>query len=281
MMLTISNLEKVYPTGTKALSGIGFTVSEPQVVAIIGPSGAGKSTLIRCINRLVEPSRGVVKLHDTDIISLGRRDLRRARRRMGMIFQEYNLVERLTVMENVLSGRLGYVSFWKAYRRKFPPEDVTAAFEMLERVGLAGYQNTRADALSGGQRQRVGIARALMQKPDLLLVDEPTASLDPKTAREIMRLLVELAHDRGTPALVNIHDVALAQSFSDRIIGLRHGEIVFDGTSEQVTEEVLTDIYGEEDWSTTIRKDNNGNGGSDSEEPPLSKNGLLREAAAG
>jgi len=281
MMLTISNLEKVYPTGTKALSGIGFTVSEPQVVAIIGPSGAGKSTLIRCINRLVEPSRGVVKLHDTDIISLGRRDLRRARRRMGMIFQEYNLVERLTVMENVLSGRLGYVSFWKAYRRKFPPEDVTAAFEMLERVGLAGYQNTRADALSGGQRQRVGIARALMQKPDLLLVDEPTASLDPKTAREIMRLLVELAHDRGTPALVNIHDVALAQSFSDRIIGLRHGEIVFDGTSEQVTEEVLTDIYGEEDWSTTIRKDNNGNGGSDTEEPPLSKNGLLREAAAG
>ena len=280
-MLTISNLEKVYPTGTKALTGVGFTVSEPQVVAIIGPSGAGKSTLIRCINRLVEPSRGVVKLHDTDIISLGRRDLRRARRRMGMIFQEYNLVERLTVMENVLSGRLGYVSFWKAYRRKFPPEDVKAAFELLERVGLDGYQNTRADALSGGQRQRVGIARALMQKPDLLLVDEPTASLDPKTAREIMRLLVELAHDRGTPALVNIHDVALAQSFSDRIIGLRHGEIVFDGTSEQVTEEVLTEIYGEEDWSTTIRKDNDGNGGSDSEERPSSKNGLTREAATG
>jgi phosphonate transport system ATP-binding protein len=280
-MLTISNLEKVYPTGTKALTGIGFTVSEPQVVAIIGPSGAGKSTLIRCINRLVEPSRGLVKLHDTDIISLGRRELRRARRRMGMIFQEYNLVERLTVMENVLSGRLGYVSFWKAYRRKFPPEDVKAAFELLERVGLDGYQNTRADALSGGQRQRVGIARALMQKPDLLLVDEPTASLDPKTAREIMRLLVELAHDRGTPALVNIHDVALAQSFSDRIIGLRHGEIVFDGTSEQVTEEVLTEIYGEEDWSTTIQKDNNGNGGSDSEERPSSKNGLIREAATG
>ena len=279
-MLTIANLEKVYPTGTKALSGIGFAVAEPQVVAIIGPSGAGKSTLIRCINRLVEPTRGRVELHDTDILALNRRELRRARRRMGMIFQEYNLVERLTVMENVLSGRLGYVSFWKAYRRKFPPEDVMAAFELLERVGLAGYQDTRADALSGGQRQRVGIARALMQKPDLLLVDEPTASLDPKTAREIMRLLVELAHDRGTPALVNIHDVALAQAFSDRIIGLRQGEIVFDGTASQVTESVLTDIYGEEDWSTTIRRDG-GDGDQGGGPGPDDHNGLIREAAAG
>jgi phosphonate transport system ATP-binding protein len=171
-----------------------------------------------------------------------------------MIFQEYNLVERLTVMENVLSGRLGYVSFWRAYRRKFPPADVSAAFELLERVGLKGYQNTRADALSGGQRQRVGIARALMQAPDLLLVDEPTASLDPKTSRQIMRLLTELVKERGTPALVNIHDVALAQAFADRIIGLRSGQIVFDGVSDQVTETVLTEIYGEEDWSTTIRK---------------------------
>ncbi len=276
-MLTISNLEKVYPTGTKALIGIGFCVDTPQVVAIIGPSGAGKSTLIRCINRLVEPTRGRVKLHDTDVLALNRRELRRARRRMGMIFQEYNLVERLTVMENVLSGRLGYVSFWRAYRRKFPSEDVMAAFELLERVGLAGYQDTRADALSGGQRQRVGIARALMQKPDLLLVDEPTASLDPKTAREIMRLLVELAHDRGTPALVNIHDVALAQTFSDRIIGLRQGEIVFDGTADQVTEAVLTDIYGEEDWSTTIRREGDDPGNA----PPDGGNGLIREAAAG
>ena len=280
-ILTISNLEKVYPTGTKAISGIAFTVDEPQVVAIIGPSGAGKSTLIRFINRLVEPTRGSVRLYDTDLIVLGRRELRRARRRMGMIFQEYNLVERLTVMENVLSGRLGYVSFWRAYRRKFPPEDVAAAFKMLERVGLAGYQNTRADALSGGQRQRVGIARALMQKPDLLLVDEPTASLDPKTAREIMRLLVELAHARGTPALVNIHDVALAQAFSDRIIGLRQGEIVFDGTAGEVTEAVLTDIYGEEDWSTTIRRDNDDPDSPASGKRSDGKDGLLREAATG
>lgn len=252
-MLTITDLVKHYPTGARALNGVSVTVDEPQVVAVIGSSGAGKSTLIRCINRLVEPTSGKVDLDGTEVTALGRRELRRARRRMGMIFQEYNLVERLTVMENVLSGRLGYVGFLRAWRRNYPPEDVTAAFELLERVGLSGYENTRADALSGGQRQRVGIARALMQRPELLLVDEPTASLDPKTARQIMRLLCELAHERGTPALVNIHDVALAQSFADRIIGLTGGRVVFDGAPEQVTPQVLTDIYGEEDWSTTIR----------------------------
>jgi phosphonate transport system ATP-binding protein len=278
-MLTITNLQKVYPTGARALNHVGFTVDQPQVIAIIGPSGAGKSTLIRCINRLVEPTSGRVVLDDVEITALNRRELRKARRRMGMIFQEYNLVDRLTVMENLLSGRLGYVSFWRAWRRKFPPEDVTAAFKMLERVGLEGYQDTRADALSGGQRQRVGIGRALMQTPDLLLVDEPTASLDPKTSRQIMRLLVELVQERGTPALVNIHDVGLAQSFSDRIIGLRAGEIVFEGQSGDVTEDVLTEIYGEEDWSLTVRK-------GDEDDSPAGKksdkkNGLIREAATG
>jgi phosphonate transport system ATP-binding protein len=277
-MLTIKDLNKVYPTGTRALNHVSFTVDQPQIIAIIGPSGAGKSTLIRCINRLVKPTSGRVLLDDIDITSLNRRQLRRARRRMGMIFQEYNLVDRLTVMENLLSGRLGYVSFWRAWRRKFPPEDVKAAFKLLERVGLEGYQDTRADALSGGQRQRVGIGRALMQAPDLLLVDEPTASLDPKTSRQIMRLLVELVQERGTPALVNIHDVALAQSFSDRIIGLRGGEIVFDGQSSGVTEDVLTAIYGEEDWSLTVRK---GDDDSPAEKKADKKNGLIREAATG
>ena len=277
-MLTIQDLTKVYPTGAKALNGISFRVDEPKVITIIGPSGAGKSTLIRCINRLVEPTSGKILLDGTDIAGLSSRGLRKARRRMGMIFQEYNLVERLTVMENVLSGRLGYIGFWRAYRRKFPPEDVTAAFKLLDRVGLEGYQNTRADALSGGQRQRVGIARALMQRPDLLLVDEPTASLDPKTSRQIMRLLVELAHENNTPALVNIHDVALAQTYSDRIIGLADGRIVFDGTAADVTSDVLTQIYGEEDWSTTIRKvdEEDENGGEKAKE-----NGLIRESSAG
>ena len=277
-MLNIQDLTKVYPTGAKALNGISFRVDEPKVITIIGPSGAGKSTLIRCINRLVEPTSGKILLDGTDIAGLSSRGLRKARRRMGMIFQEYNLVERLTVMENVLSGRLGYIGFWRAYGRKFPPEDVTAAFKLLDRVGLEGYQNTRADALSGGQRQRVGIARALMQRPDLLLVDEPTASLDPKTSRQIMRLLVELAHENNTPALVNIHDVALAQTFSDRIIGLADGRIVFDGTSADVTSDVLTQIYGEEDWSTTIRKvdEEDENGGE-----KVQENGLIRDSSAG
>lgn len=253
-MLELIELTKKYRTGTMAIHDVSLTVDQPQVVAIIGPSGAGKSTLIRCINRLVEPSAGKVVLDGIDVVSLPRRELRKIRRRIGMIFQEYNLVDRLTVMENLLSGRLGYVGFWRAYRRKFPPADVAAAFRLLDRVGLTGYQDTRADELSGGQRQRVGIGRALMQQPDLLLVDEPTASLDPKTSRQIMRILVQLAQESGTPTVVNIHDVGLAQTFADRIVGLRSGEIVFDGIADQVTAEVLTEIYGEEDWSTTIRK---------------------------
>lgn len=259
-MLEITDLVKEYPNGLKALRGISLKISKPQVVAIIGSSGAGKSTLIRCINRLVQPTSGSIKLDDVEITSIGRAELRRVRRRIGMIFQEYALVERLTVMENVLSGRLGYVSFWRAFRRNYPADDVRAAYELLERVGLEGRENTRADNLSGGQRQRVGIARALMQQPDLLLVDEPTASLDPKTSRQIMRLICKLAHERGTPALVNIHDVALAQASADRIIGLREGALVFDGKPKALTSKVLTQIYGEEDWSTTVGDDESDRG---------------------
>jgi phosphonate transport system ATP-binding protein len=280
-MIKIIDLSKTYPTGAVALKNVSFTIDKPQVVTVIGPSGAGKSTLIRCINRLVEATSGKVLLDDVDVLTLSRGELRKVRRRMGMIFQEYNLVERLTVMENLLSGRLGYVTFLRAYRRKFSPEDVTAAFKLLERVGLSGYQDTRADALSGGERQRVGISRALMQQPDLLLVDEPTASLDPKTSRQIMRLIVELARERGTPALVNIHDVGLAQLFADRIIGLRNGEIVFDGTSEQITEEVLTSIYGEEDWSSTIRKAREDDDHEPGKDPTKRKESIIREASAG
>ncbi|OJY30047.1 MAG: phosphonate ABC transporter ATP-binding protein [Rhodobacterales bacterium 65-51] len=253
-MLTISDLTKIYRTGDKALSNVSLTFPKGQVVGLIGPSGAGKSTLIRCINRLVEPTSGSISLSGTELSTLGKRALRRERRRIGMIFQEYALVERLTVMENVLSGRLGYVSFWQSFSRRFPGSDIQRAYRLLDRVGLIDHANKRADALSGGQRQRVGIARALSQEPELLLVDEPTASLDPKTSRQIMRLLTEVCSERDLPAIVNIHDVPLAQQFMQRIIGLRSGRVVFDGTPDQLTEEALTAIYGAEDW-TAMRKD--------------------------
>jgi phosphonate transport system ATP-binding protein len=253
-MLRIKGLVKRYRTGDVALKGIDLDVPDGQVMALIGPSGAGKSTVIRCINRLVEPTAGTVTLNDIEITTLGRGELRRARRRMGMIFQEYALVERLSVMENVLSGRLGTVGFWKSFFRKFPQSDIDEAFRLLARVGLDHMADKRADELSGGQRQRVGICRALIQNPELLLVDEPTASLDPKTSRQIMRLIRELCAERKLSAIINIHDVMLAQMFAERIVGLRAGEIVYDGPPGGLTAEVLTQIYGEEDWSETIRK---------------------------
>ncbi len=253
-MLRLEGLVKTYPTGDKALCGVSLEVPKGQVMGLIGPSGAGKSTLIRCINRLVEPTAGSVKLDGLELTTLGSAALRIQRRRMGMIFQEYALVERLSVMENVLSGRLGYVGFWRSYFRKFPQDTIDEAFRLLDRVGLTEMVDKRADELSGGQRQRVGIARALIQDPAILLVDEPTASLDPKTSRQIMRLICELCDERGLATVINIHDVALAQMFVRRIVGLRLGEIVFDGPPDTMTAETLTEIYGEEDWSATIRK---------------------------
>lgn len=257
-LLRVEGLVKRYAAGDEALRGVDLAVPAGQVMALIGPSGAGKSTLIRCVNRLVEPTRGRVFLGDEEVTRLGAAALRRARRRMGMIFQEFALVERLTVMENVLSGRLGYVGFWQSWLRRFPGRDVEAAFRILERVGLQEHVDKRADALSGGQRQRVGIARALVQDPEILLIDEPTASLDPKTSRQIMRLICELCEERGLAAIINIHDVALAQLFAQRVVGLRQGLIVYDGPPPGLTPEVLTTIYGEEDWSRTVRRDDEG-----------------------
>jgi len=253
-MLRLSALTKRYDTGDLALNQVDLEIPNAQVLALIGPSGAGKSTLIRCVNRLVEPTSGTATLNDINLTRLSSRGLRKSRRKMGMIFQEYALVERLTVMENVLSGRLGYVGFWRSYFRKFPKDDIKEAFRLLDRVGLLEMADKRADELSGGQRQRVGICRALIQDPDLLLVDEPTASLDPKTSRQIMRLINELCSERGLTAIINIHDVLLAQMFAQRIVGLANGEVVYDGKPEGLTPEVLTQIYGEEDWTATIEK---------------------------
>ena len=247
-MLALAHLSKSYVPGTPVLSDVSLDIAAQGVTAIIGASGTGKSTLIRCINRLVEPSAGAILFDGADLVRLSGKALRHARRHIGMVFQEYNLVERLTVMENVLAGRLGYVSAWAAWRRKFPREDLRRAFELLETVGLIPFANQRADALSGGQRQRVGIARALMQEPKLLLADEPTSSLDPKTSVEIMELVADLARRRGIPVLVNMHDVLLAKRFADRVLGMAQGRIVFDGPPAALDDAMLQRIYGGEDW---------------------------------
>jgi phosphonate transport system ATP-binding protein len=247
-MLKLINLQKTYARGDTALGGVDLELPPGQVLALIGPSGAGKSTLIRCINRLVEPTAGEIWVNGVNAATLRGDGLRKLRRRVGMIFQEYGLVDRLSVMENVLSGQLGYVGFWRSALRKFPQATINQAFHLLGQVGLVDHVNKRADQLSGGQRQRVGIARALLQQPDLLLVDEPTASLDPKTSRQIMRLIVDLAAERHLGVIINIHDVGLARMYAQRIVGLRAGLIVYDGSPEGLTPTALTSIYGQEDW---------------------------------
>ena len=247
-MLTLRHLSKSYIAGTPVLTDVNLEIEARGITAIIGASGTGKSTLIRCINRLVEPTAGEILFDGADLARLNGGALRHARRHIGMVFQEYNLVERLTVMENVLSGRLGYVSPLKAWLRKYPAADVARAFELLEAVGLESFARQRADSLSGGQRQRVGIARAIMQEPKLLLADEPTSSLDPKTSVEIMSLMRDLCRGRNIPVMVNMHDVELARRFADRIIGMSGGRVVYDGGAAGLTDEVLKSIYGGEDW---------------------------------
>ena len=246
--LVIRNLVKEYRKGQPVLRDISLSVSEPGIVAIIGPSGTGKSTLIRCINRLVDPTSGSIMLGGTDLAKLQGEPLRAARRRLGMVFQEYNLVERLTVIENVLCGRLGYVPVWRAWTRRFPEEDIARAFSLLESVGLGDFATRRADQLSGGQRQRVGIARAVMQEPDLILADEPTSSLDPKTSVEIMELLAKVGRERNIPVLVNIHNVALARRYALRMIGMSKGLVIYDGPPAGLQDSHLAEIYGGEGW---------------------------------
>ncbi len=251
MVLSLRGLHKAYRAGQPVLRGIDLDVEGPGVVAVIGPSGTGKSTLIRCINRLVDPSAGQILFRGGDLSQLQGRALREARRHIGMVFQEYNLVERLSVMENVLCGRLGVLPAWRPLLRRFAAADIDRAFELLESVGLpADFATRRADALSGGQRQRVGIARALMQEPDLILADEPTSSLDPRTSVEIMELFATVSQARGMPVLMNIHNVELARRHAVRIVGLSQGTVVFDGPPQALRDSDLTTIYGGEDWQS-------------------------------
>lgn len=247
-LLSIQNLHKSYVAGKPVLTGINLEIASDGFTAVIGPSGTGKSTLLRCINRLVEPTSGQIVFDGQPVTTLKRAALRGVRRQIGMVFQEYNLVERLTVMENVLSGRLGYVSAWAAWLRKYPSADIDHAFELLEAVGLADFAQQRADALSGGQRQRVGIARALMQRPKLLLADEPTSSLDPRTSVEVLEILAQLAKQQNVPVIVNMHDVSLAKRFASRVIGMAGGQIVYDGGPEGLGDDMLKTIYGGESW---------------------------------
>jgi phosphonate transport system ATP-binding protein len=225
---------------------VSFTLEADDFCAVIGPSGAGKSTLISCINRLVEPTAGQITVFGTDVLSLGAGELRRLRCRIGMIFQEFNLVNRLSVMDNVLSGRLGYTGTLRSLVRAFPRRDIERALAILDRVGLSDHVAKRADELSGGQRQRVGIARALMQEPDLLLLDEPTSALDPKISRDVMRLIQGLAQEYRVPVLCNIHDVQLATEFCNRVIGLQEGIKKFDGPVAEMDRRALDEIYAAE-----------------------------------
>ncbi|OED36962.1 phosphonate ABC transporter ATP-binding protein [Chromatiales bacterium (ex Bugula neritina AB1)] len=246
-MLSVKGLKVRYSAkGPEILKGIDFTVEDDDFLAIIGPSGAGKSTLIRCVNRLVEPTAGSIELLGEDVCNLKPRALRNLRCNVGMIFQEFNLINRMSVMDNVLSGRLGHIGNLRSLFRAFPQHDIKQALYYLERVGLTDHINKRADELSGGQRQRVGIARALMQRPKLLLLDEPTSALDPKISREVMSLIRDIARELKVPALCNIHDVQLAKEFCNRIIGLHDGYKKFDGATQTLRDADLEDIYAME-----------------------------------
>ncbi len=247
-MLKITDLKKSYGNGEMVLKGLNLETDQRRLTAIIGSSGAGKSTLLRCINRLVPANSGRIELDGVNILDLHGRALQDTRRQIGMIFQAYNLVDRLTVMENVLSGRLGYVGMLRGIFRRFPQEDVDRAYALLKRVGLERYVNKRCDELSGGERQRVGCARALMQNPRILLADEPTASLDPKTSERIMELIARITDELELPVLINLHNVPQARTYADRVLGLRHGVMIFDGNPDELTDDWLERIYaGHED----------------------------------
>lgn len=251
-LLEIEGLGKTYEArgasgGQRALTGVDFTARPGELVSVIGPSGAGKSTLLRCINRLIEPTDGSITFLGDDITHLPKRALRPVRRQIAMIFQNYNLVYRLTAIQNVLHGRLGYKSGLAGCLGMYTEDEKIRAFEILDEVGLGEFAYRRADQLSGGQKQRVGIARALIQDPRIILCDEPIASLDPKSSRVVMEQLRSFADKHGITCIVNLHQVDFALEFSDRIVGLHAGEKVFEGIPQELTSAIVNEIYGDDD----------------------------------
>lgn len=247
MLLSIKNVSKKYNNGTNALKNISFDVEKGEFISVIGPSGSGKSTLLRSINKMIDISQGSILFEDKNIESLKKTQIELVRREIGMIFQSYNLVERLTVIENVLHGRLGYKSIIAGILGIYSEEEKKEAFSFLERVNMTKYAYQKCSELSGGQKQRVGIARAIMQKPKLLLCDEPIASLDPKTAENIMDYLKKIVTELKITCIVNLHQVDIAKKYSDRIIALNKGEKIFDDKTEKLTEKMVEFIYKDEE----------------------------------
>ncbi|HLF26995.1 MAG TPA: phosphonate ABC transporter ATP-binding protein [Anaerolineae bacterium] len=245
-ILRIENLSKAYDNGVRALQNVSVEVPKGQFLAVIGLSGSGKSTLLRCINRLVEPTSGRVIFDNADVTAANDAELRRVRRRIGMVFQHFNLVYRSKVLTNVLAGRLGYVHPAWSLINRFPRADIEKAHRQLARVGLADKANNRADALSGGQQQRVGIARALMQDPDMILADEPVASLDPVLAHSIMQHLEQINEQDGVTVLCSLHFLDLVHRYADRVIALNEGRLMFDGLPREIDDQKFKDIYGKE-----------------------------------
>ena len=245
-MLQVKNLTKIYDGGVKALDNVSFKVPKGQFLSVVGLSGSGKSTLLRCVNRLIDPTDGEIWWDDRQLSHITGEELRRARRRIGMIFQHFNLVDRSSVLTNVLSGRLGYVNPLTSILGRFPEADIAQAHANLERVGIGDKANSRADELSGGQKQRVGIARALMQTPEILLADEPVASLDPVLAHSIMGILKKISQEDGITVLISLHFLDLVQQYSDQVIALNGGELVFQGKPEEIDDVRFKEIYGKD-----------------------------------
>ena len=245
-MLSVRQLTKVYEGGVRALTDATFDVPRGQFLAIIGLSGSGKSTLLRCINRLVEPTSGKVIWGDIDVTAASQEEMRRIRRRIGMVFQHFNLVHRSSVLTNVLAGRLGYVSPAWSLINRFPASDIEKAMRQLDRVGIADKARQRADELSGGQQQRVGVARALMQDPEIILADEPVGSLDPVLAHSIMQHLEKINDEDGVTVLCSLHFLDLVHRYADRAIALNEGRVVFDGLPQEIDDRRFKEIYGKE-----------------------------------